>query len=129
MGFIKPRLLDYDLKIESTEEWDRTKIDLEGRLLGKVKLGQISKYRFFCEEPKGCCDNRPHNMEIRDWEANELYRNIIRRDTNHAAIREKMKFKLFDWLRAKREAYFLMGTHHRWKVWMIGSVLYPPKKS
>lgn len=28
----------------------------------------------------------------------------------------------------KRDVYFVMGTHHWWKVWMIVSVLYPPKK-
>lgn len=128
MGFVKPRILGFDCRIESTEEWDKKQVDLEGRLLGKVKLGQVSKYKFFCEQTRGCCEDRPHNMEIRDWEANELYRNIIRREQKHAVIREKMKFRLYDWLKARRDVYFMMGTHHRWKVWMIGSVLYPPKK-
>jgi hypothetical protein len=128
MGFVKPRIIGFDCKIESTDEWDRKQVDLEGKPLGRINLGQTSKYRFFCEEPKGCCNDRPHNMEIHDWEANELYRNIIRRDRNHDVIRQKMRLRLYDWMMTKRIPYFMMGTHHRWKVWMVGSVLYPAKE-
>jgi hypothetical protein len=127
LGFIKPRLLGFDCEIESTEQWNRKQVDLEGKPTGRINLGQVSKYKFYCEERKNCCSNRPHDMEIHDWEANELYRNIIRRDTKHAVIREKMRLRLYDWMKAKRDVYFMMGTHHRWPVWMVVSVLYPPK--
>jgi hypothetical protein len=67
-------------------------------------------------------------MEIHDWEANELYRNITRTDKNVSSIKDKMRRKWIDWMtEKKRDIYFMMGTHHRWKVWMIVSVLCPPK--
>jgi hypothetical protein len=66
MGFIKPKIMDFSCKIESTDEWDKNQVDLDGRLLGKINLGQISKYQFFCQERNGCCENRPHNMEIHE---------------------------------------------------------------
>jgi hypothetical protein len=124
LGFIKPRIIDFDCKIKSTDEWDKSQVNLEGRPVGKVRLGQESRYKFFCQETRGCCRKRPHSMEIRDWEANELFRNIIRKDKNHAVIRQKMRHRLFDWMTTERDTYFMMGTHHRWKVWMIVSILY-----
>jgi len=128
VGFVKPRIISFDCEIQNTDEWDRSQVDLEGKPVGKINLGQVSKYQFFCEDPKGCCNNRPHNMEIHDWEANELYRHIIQRDKKHSVIKVKMRQKLYDWMKAKRDVYFMMGTHHRWKVWMIVSLLYPAKK-
>jgi len=127
LGFIKPRIVDYECEIESTEPVDKSQLDLQGRPLGKIKLGQTSRYTFFCEESKKCCGDRPHCMEIHDWEANELYRNIIQKDKKHAAIKDKMKQKWYGWMTTERDIYFMMGTHHLWKVWMIVSVLYPPR--
>lgn len=52
LGFIKPRIVDYDCEIESTEELDKSQVDLQGRPLGKIKLEQTSRYKFFCQEQK-----------------------------------------------------------------------------
>ncbi len=124
---IKPRLLDFDCEIESTDEAFSGQVDVYGRPLGKIKMGQVSKYRFVCQNPKGCtCINSPHNMEIHDWEANELYRNVIKKDKNPDIIKFKMKNQLFTHMLG-RDLFLLMGTHHRWKVWMIVSILYPKK--
>ena len=124
LGFIKPRIVGFDCVVESTDEWNKSQVDLDGKPVGKIRLGQESRYSFFCQKRKACCDHRPHKMEIRDWEANELYRNIIRKEKNHALIRQKMRNKFYDWMTTERDVYFMMGNHHRWKVWMIVSVLY-----
>lgn len=129
LGLLKPKIIDFECQIESTDEWSRDQVDLEGRPIGKIGLGQQSRYKFFCEERKGCCGERPHSMEIHDWEVNELYRNIIRRDKKHTVIEYKMRKKLFDWMTTTRDVFFMMGTHHRWKTWMIVSILYLQKPS
>jgi hypothetical protein len=124
LGFIKPKITGFDCLIESTDEWDRAQFDLEGKPVGKIKLGQESRYEFLCEQRRGCCENRPHKMAIHDWEANELYRHIIQKDKKESVIVYKMKQKWFDWMTSQRDMYFMMGTHHRYKTWMIVSVLY-----
>jgi hypothetical protein len=130
LGLIKPVILGYDCAVQNTSEIDESQLDLEGNPITRVNLGQVSRYRFYCQDRQSCwCGDRPHLTEIHDWEANELYRNIIRTDQKVASIREKMRKKWIDWMIEKeRDVYFMMGTHHRWKVWMIVSVLYPPKK-
>lgn len=130
LGLIKPVILGYDCSVQSTSKIDGSQLNLEGNPVTRVNLGQVSRYQFHCQDRQNCwCVDRPHFMEIHDWEANELYRNIIRTDQKVASIREKMRKKWMDWMiEKKRDIYFMMGTHHRWKVWMIVSVLYPPKK-
>lgn len=126
LGLIKPRLVGFECEPENTDEFNSDKIDIYGRPIAKVKLSQTSRYKFYCQERSGCCIDRPHSMEIRDWEVNELYRNIIRTDKNIHSIREKMRKKLFDWM-FTRDIYLMVGTHHRWKTWMVISILYPKK--
>lgn len=129
LGLIRPRILNFDCQVDDTDQWDRSKVDLYGRPIGKIKLGQESKYEFVCEERKKCCAKRPHRISIHDWEVNELYRHIIEKDRKPVVIRQKMRQKWFDWMKMERDVYFVMGTHHRWKTWMIVSVLYLAKRS
>jgi hypothetical protein len=129
LGFIKPRIIDYDIEIISTDLVDKQQVALnaDGSVspAGLVKLKQESKYMFSCAEKKSCtCMDKPHKMEIHDWEVNELYRNVIARDKKPPIIEQKMKQRWFHWMTKERDMYFMMGTHHRWKSWMIVSVLY-----
>jgi hypothetical protein len=129
LGFIKPRIIDYDIEIISTDLVDKQQVALnaDGSVspAGLVKLKQESKYTFSCAEKKSCtCIHSPHKMEIHDWEVNELYRNVIGRDKKPSVIEQKMKQKWFYWMTKERDMYFMMGTHHRGKNWMIVSVLY-----
>ncbi len=132
LGFIKPKILDYDLDIISTEvEDEQLQITEDGVLAPRemIKLKQESIYRFVCRNRSDCsCLNQPHRMEIHDWEVNELYRHVVERTQNHNEIRAKMRQRWFDWIKNERDTYFMMGTHHRWKNWMIVSVLYLRKK-
>jgi hypothetical protein len=124
LGFIKPKIIEFDCIVHSIEELDRSRVDLFGRIPGKIKLGQESRYKFYCEKRGGCCEQRPHNMEIHDWEANELFRSIIQTEKKEVLIRQKMRGKFYDWMVKERDMYFMMGTHHIFKTWMIVSVLY-----
>jgi len=128
LGLVKPKILDYQSDIISTSLVDdQLQITPEGFLApkGMIKLGQESSYTFVCEKQSNCtCKNQPHRMRILDWEVNELYRNVIKRTTNPIEIALKMKEKMFHWMRDERLTYFMVGTHHRWKTWMVVSVLY-----
>ena len=126
LGFIKPRLLDYECDVISTSVVDeQAQISLDGMAPQTlVKLKQESIYHFVCQNRQGCtCLNQPHRMGIHDWEANELYRNVVSRDKDRRVIEAKMREKWFDWMKT-RDLYFMMGTHHRWKNWLVVSVLY-----
>ncbi len=128
LGLIRPKILDYDLNIISTDLMEnQTQLMPDGSVArgGKIKLEQESIYHFVCGDQAGCtCGNQPHKMRILDWEVNELYRHVVERTTDHGEIQAKMRQKWFDWMVKERDMYFMMGTHHRWKVWMIVSVLY-----
>jgi hypothetical protein len=129
LGFIRPLILDYDFRIlEEPSKPQQYKFDSEGHLAAgtKVRLAQESKYKFTCRDPGSCtCTYKPHHMLILDWEVNELYRNVRKRNLP-GDIGAKMRNRMFDFM-LPRDLYFMMGTHHQWGVWMIVSVLYLKK--
>jgi hypothetical protein len=126
LGFIKPKILDYECEVISTEVRDeQSEVTLDGfGPVNMIKLKQESVYHFECQMRQDCsCQNQPHRMGIHDWEANELYRNVVGRDKDPKVIQAKMRLKWFDFMKT-RDLYFMMGTHHRWKNWLVVSVLY-----
>ena len=125
LGFIRPKILDYECEIVSTEvDREPDYATLDGMVAPRVKLDHESIYHFVCQDRSSCtCLKHPHRMGIHDWEANELYRNVARRDKNPEVIKMKMREKWLDWMKT-RDTYFMVGTHHRWKNWMVISVLY-----
>ena len=106
LGFIKPKILDYECEIISTKVMDeQLQITEEGMApQSMVKLKQESVYLFECQNRQGCtCLNQPHRMAIHDWEANELYRNVVSRDQDPKIIRAKMRQKWFGAVRISEE--------------------------
>ena len=128
LGFIRPKILDYECQVISTEltdQEDQTQLEGSGEPVQMIKLKQYSVYRFECQMRQDCsCAKQPHRMDIHDWEANELYRNVVGRDKDPKVIKAKMRLKWFDFMKT-RDLYFMMGTHHRYKNWLVVSVLYP----
>ena len=60
-----------------------------------------------------------------DWEINELYRHIIEQGTTAPLqIEYKMKQKLLDGMVQTRDTYFMLGTHHVHKTWMVVSIIH-----
>ncbi len=127
LGIIAPKHLEYKIDILSTALTDdQSQLTVDGYLApkGKIKLGQESKYIFECNDKVHCwCVNQPHQMTILYWEVNELYRNVVSKTQDHSEIRAKMRERMFKFMKA-RNTYLMLGTHHRWKNWMIVSVLY-----
>jgi hypothetical protein len=130
LGVIRPRILGYRVEILDIDLFSsqRTLPDEMGRSnrRGKVRLGQESYYKFVCQDRSGCsCEDSPHDMQLLDWEVNELYRHIVERAPNRGEIETKMRARMLDWMVIERGIYFLMGTHHRFGNWMVVSILYP----
>ena len=128
LGFIRPRLLGYEFSIAEEEKTEQLRFNPDGSLVEgmKVKLPQVSKYVFECADTSECgCGERPHRMQILDWEVNELFRNVRENTKGEAAIGHKMRKRMLDFMQT-RDLYLMMGTHHRWKNWLVVSILYPP---
>ena len=129
LGILKPDIVHYDVTITSTD-LTTGQMTLDpgdtGTRVGLAKLGQESHYQFNCPKRTGCvCEKHPHDMICLDWEVNELYRNIIKSGTTAPAqIEYKMRQRLFYWMRNDRETYFMLGTHHLWRSWMVVSIIH-----
>ncbi len=79
-------------------------------------------YQFECDDPS-CPGN--HEMEIFDWELGQAFRNFRRRYGARgweAKLRQKYEREL-----PSRDLVLLLGTHHRWKSWLIVGVVAAPK--
>lgn len=81
-------------------------------------------YVFKCGGP--CCSQKSHKIIVIDWEINELARNVLRRDQDKHIAENKIRKKLFDWMKM-REIYFILGTHFRFKTPLVIGLFYPSK--
>ncbi|AAM06528.1 TPA: hypothetical protein HA338_07950 [Methanosarcina acetivorans] len=129
LGVVKPELLDVKIDINSTEIYDKQQyFNLMGDYLvekrEKVKMPVELRYHFRCKNDPAC---KGHQIILLDWELNELARNVMRIDTDPASIEEKIRYKFFDSMQ-ERDLYFVMGTHFRFKTWMIIGIFYLKKK-
>ena len=134
LGAIKPKpdTLDLEIKINNTKlldeqtyfsAWQKQGIQVRE----KVKMPVEISYVFQC--PGECfCKNKPHKLRIIDWEINELIRNVVKSTQNKKEIESELRQKLIDFMK-KRELYFILGTHFKFKTWMIIGLIYPSKES
>jgi hypothetical protein len=129
LGVVKPELLDVKTEINSTEIYDKQQyFNLMGDYLvekrEKVKMPVELKYHFRCKNDLAC---KGHQIILLDWELNELARKIMREEIDTASIEEKIRNKFYDFMK-ERDLYFVMGTHFRFKTWMIIGIFYLKKK-
>lgn len=82
----------------------------------------VFKYRFRCGN---CKEGHVHNMTCEDWELFEAYRTW---DYPTEEVKwEKIKDRFFTKFVNDADLHFILGTHFRWKKWMIIGLYYPPK--
>ncbi len=129
LGVVKPELLDVKIEINSTEIYDKQQyFNLMGDYLvekrEKVKMPVELRYHFRCKNDPTC---KGHQIILLDWELNELARNVMRTDIDPASIEEKIRNKFYDFMK-ERDIYFVMGTHFRFKTWMIIGIFYLRKE-
>lgn len=128
LGVVKPKILDLEIKVNSTEAYDRQQyFNLIGDFLEKgekaARMPVEIKCFFRCEGEEAC---REHKITLLDWEFNETIRNIIRDEQESAAIESKIK-KHFSDLMKERELYFIMGTHFTYGTWIIAGLFWLEK--
>jgi hypothetical protein len=128
LGIVKPNKI-YDFTIDESdrrgdlaEEYDEQQ-NLSGESIPIDVIPHHTRYHFHCSKE---CDTR-HEIMCEDIEAGLLYWNLRDEYDSIDMVERKMKEKFVDWMARERELFFMMGTHHRWRSWLIVSVLYPPE--
>ena len=130
LGIVKPILKGFTITDEPDREAKakslRAQQTLEGGSIDfyypSIRLG----YQFRCKTMERCSS---HDIMCEDWEAFELYRKMELRWKERKVVDAKVSSKLHDWMLKERDLYFVMGTHFRFKTWLVISLLYPPKRT
>jgi hypothetical protein len=130
LAIIKPSKIS-DFSWEPTERtWDQKQLEFmkqhnlfddNAKPLEKIPYNFI--YHFHCSASN--CTG--HNIMIEDWEVMELYRKMRDKYGEQQGLL-KVKYRFFDTMCSpKRDTYFFVGTHYRFKTWIILGVFWPPK--
>jgi len=128
LGIFKPEnIKDFYWKEES-HYWDNNEL-IEQQALFGIEYKPLEKipysfhYRFKCYDEK--CNG--HDIIIVDWEIYQAYR-TWRRKYQDQEVLQKIKDKWQNTLFSPdRDSYFIVGTHHVFKTFMILGVFWPPK--
>lgn len=87
------------------------------------KMPYSFHYRFRCNDEN--CNG--HDMTIIDWEIQQAYRSWLNKYGEDEVL-QKIKEKWLNTLCGpSRDTYFIVGTHHVFKTFIILGVFWPPK--
>lgn len=134
LGAIRPAKIDRfiirpaaDATAEQVEKVEQLRLEWTGSTAPRSDLELLPfefLYRFTCRDDR--CGG--HEMQIFDWELGQAYRNFKHTyplskgpDGWEAKLREKYETEL-----PSRDLHLLVGTHHRWRTWLIIGVVAPP---
>ena len=128
IGIIKPNeVFDFTIDESESRREEAEKYNQQETLtasnLPKVMPHHV-RYHFHCSPN---CSTR-HQIMCEDIEAGMLYWRLRNQYDSIDTVEEKMKQKFVNWMTEERDLYLMMGTHYRWKSWLIISVLYPPER-
>ena len=129
LGIIKPKeLLDFYIQ-EEEKEWTKEQLNLIRQNILFLELQNIKplekvpykfSYKFLGD------DGKEHIWGIYDWEIYQAYRKWrwIYKDK----VFEKLREKFFYEFKEKKDIYFVIGNHNRWRnSFFIIGIVYPPK--
>ena len=131
LGIIRPMQVRRFYIREDTKSIDEkyTQLKKQGDLF-RCELAPLQKlpfkftYEFKCDDPT--C--KGHNLMVSDWEIFALYHNCRDKCRSDKEAIDMVKKKVFYQLCSdKYDMHFYVGTHRRWKSWMIVGLFYPPK--
>ncbi|HBQ27258.1 MAG TPA: hypothetical protein DD791_12750 [Syntrophomonas sp.] len=89
------------------------------------KMPYSFHYRFRCDDEN--CSG--HDITIIDWEIQQAYRSWLIKYGEDELL-NKIKQKWLDTLcDPGRDTYFIVGTHHVFKIFIILGIFWPPKDS
>lgn len=132
LGVIKPVILDF--VEEDNPHLEKLKIKKEQKtLFGGNALRLDIPEKSFSYKFK-CCNNcEGHKIICEDWELGELYRKCYQymkegKYKDEKEVFDKVKNKMFNEMLAKKEVYFIVGTHYRFNTYIIIGLIYPKKE-
>jgi hypothetical protein len=123
LGVIKPKLQNFRLKDRVWDKEKRETIMSQTTLTPTFKADLLDKrpeYTFNC----GNEECNIHNIICEDMEAMILYKKMKDSYNNDEIILEKVKQKLFDFMK-ERDLFFIMGSHFRFPTFIVISLIYP----
>lgn len=123
IGVIKPKLNDFRLKPREWDERVKQSIETQTTLTETFKADLLDKrpqYDFMCGNQE--CGS--HSIICEDMEAMMLYKRMKNGHSDEDLIYDKVKNKLFDWMKT-RDLYFIMGSHFLYPTFLIISLFYP----
>lgn len=126
LGLIKPRTYSMTFNDKADFSWtaeEREKllgqgpVDMFGTpVTPKTMLQKIPveiRYRYSCD---GVCE---HHQWFEDWEVGESWRTWTRRYPDRALLEGAIRNKYVDEPARKDNLYLWVGTHSRWKQWLV----------
>jgi len=108
----------------ATQELQQLSLEWAASIVPRGALEQLPfdfLYEFECDDAS--CTG--HQMVIFDWELGEAYRNFRR--TYGAPGWEAKLREMYEQRLPSRDLILLLGTHHRWKSWLIVGVIGAPR--
>ncbi|MBQ7702373.1 MAG: hypothetical protein IJT54_08240 [Candidatus Methanomethylophilaceae archaeon] len=133
LGIIKPtEILDFyrDKKTNDAEirnEFRQTFqliFDEEG---GMKKIPHIRPMDVHYSYIFKCDGDEKHDYICEDWELYQSSRSWLDRYGTEDNVWDKIYEKYYDTFTKENDLHFFVGTHYRFKTWMIIGLYYPPK--
>jgi len=132
LGLIKPHKVSKFVIETTASSWSsKHEQILSQQVLFGDQPKELEKIPYKFSYVFSCKDDRckEHKLQIYDWEINELYRNIRKREPYAMdSILQKVKQKWFDdmWSES-RDTYLIVGTTYPFKSYEVIGVFWPPK--
>jgi hypothetical protein len=132
LGVVKPRIIDFVWKKaahyeELVEKQKQQTLNKSSAVMIDIPEREF-RYKFKCSD--SC--NIIHDMLCEDWEVSELFRNCKKKlgEAGYEdldAVCRKVKEKMFDFMKQKKDLYFVVGTEYRFGTYMIVGLICPRK--
>jgi len=132
LGVIKPKIMDFYAG-ENKHLAKMIKKCGQRNIFGKsvVRIDTTEKEFSYVFE---CCDNcnKKHDILVEDWEVAELYRNCKKywkmgKYPSESVVIMKVREKMFEWMKNRKEVFFIVGTHFKFNTYIIIGIVYPRK--
>ncbi|MHA1681183.1 MAG: hypothetical protein ACTSUE_09255, partial [Promethearchaeota archaeon] len=100
------------------------------RIITPDKIPKKFAYKFYCQDENCNCNmnKRPHDMICEDFELLESFRQWRMKYKDFKELETKLIERYGDFMKKKRELYFIVGTTHLFGTWVIIGLYYPPKE-
>ena len=127
LGIIKPKeVLDFYIKEEKVKLSKKQETILKQSLLyterKPLEIIPVSFYYRFIDDA-----GKERNYKLLDWEIYQAYRTWKKTYLDRDILFMKLREKFFDWMAVKRDLYFVIGNHNKWRhrFFIVGLLYFP----